>query len=229
MALSGAQHHAIYTQFCIGVELGDETLVRELVMRGADTMVSYGVDGVITTPMRTALKKGDMPMVLALLTSRSTKVKLADLDAAPKIKRELVTPMLMDRLTRSLEDGAKETLIKRPSGGARRGGIKVSLSDSLSEHVRKLQEADASAHKEAEEADSDSVSTTSVSSSSSLLKASPTDRPRCPPKQLEDQSDEEEDEEDVLSSAPPSDEEEEAPAGSSIASSAGDSSDLEDE
>lgn len=157
----------LYTQFCIGVELGDDSLVRNLIQRGADTMVSYGVDGVITTPMHSALSKGDIPMTLALLTSRATRVKLADLDAAPKVKRELVTPVLIQRLSTSLEEGAREMLLERPSANPQsRRPVKISLTESLADHFR-----------------------------SDDLHASPTDKPRCPPPPPESENSEVEEEE----------------------------------
>lgn len=152
---------ALYTQFCIGVELGDDSLVRDLVHRGADTMVSYGVDGVITTPMHSALSKGDIPMALALLSSRNTKVKLADLDAAPKVKKELITPVLLQRLSMALEDGGREMLLQR-SPIKTRGG-KVLLAQCLTDHFRSASPVE------------------SEESSETEVHASPTDRPRCPP------------------------------------------------
>lgn len=205
-ACSSSVKSALYTQFCIGVELGDDTLVRDLVVRGADTMVSYGVDGVVTTPIHSALSKGDVPMTLALLTSRSTKVRLADLDAAPRIKRELITPMLVQRLSIALEDGAKDLLIERNIPATSRSRVKLSLSDSVAEHLR-----------------SNNLDI------SPPLRASATDRPRCPPKELLEQIDteptppsgDEEDEEDDDEMDSDAEEENES---ESMASSAGESS-----
>ncbi len=128
---------APYTQFCIGVELGDDALVRDLIMRGANTMVSYGVDGVATTPMHSALVKGNVSMVSALLTSKSTRVKLADLQAAAPVKKTLVTPQLTRRLADALEEGAKQQLLavgSLSSGRVPRG--KVALTDTVVDHLR---------------------------------------------------------------------------------------------
>lgn len=188
---------ALYTQFCIGVELGDDSLVRELIQHGANTMVSYGVDGVITTPMHSALSKGDVPMALALLTSKSTKVKLADLDAAPKIKRELATPILIQRLSMALEDGGREMLLQRPGlESSTRRPAKVALSDCLIEHFRATPPTDSDESPESPR-------------EASLVRASSTDRPHCPPddpalsqpEESEEDESEEEDEVSVASSA----------------------------
>lgn len=207
---SSSAKSALYTQFCIGVELGDDALVRDLVVRGADTMVSYGVDGVITTPIHSALSKGDVPMTLALLTSRSTRVRLADLDSAPRIKKELMTPLLVQRLSIALEDGAKDLLLRRTAPTSSRSRAKLSLSESVADHLRSR------------------AGLSEDSDTSSTLRASPTDKPRCPPKELIEQidaepvemsGDEEEDEEDDLDSEA----DEEAEVGSMV-SSAGESS-----
>jgi hypothetical protein len=162
----------LYTQFCIGVELGDDNLVKDLVARGANTMVSYGVDGVITTPMHSALKRGDVPMVVALLTSRSTRVRLADLDEAPRVKRELMTPVVTQRIANALEDGAREMLLDREITvvKGKRKPVKVSIPESVIEHLKS----------DPNESSEDEV------------RASPTDKPRCPPPELlDDTSDEE--------------------------------------
>lgn len=110
---AAAASSELYTQFCIGVELGDDVLVRDLVQRGADPTVSYGVDGVVTTPIQSALAKGDLAMTLALLSSRAVRVRLSDIDSAPKVKRDLVTPILARRLSEALESDARQTLLQR--------------------------------------------------------------------------------------------------------------------
>lgn len=135
------QNANLYTQFCIGVELGDDTLVRDLVQQGADTMITYSVDGKMTTPMRSALCKGDLSMIIALLNSRKTRVSLADLDKAPRVKKELVTPLLIRRLSGALEDGAADTLLQRcailTSNPNRRMKQKTTpLSDILAEYLK---------------------------------------------------------------------------------------------
>lgn len=198
---------ALYTQFCIGVELGDDSLVRELVLRGADTMVSYGVDGVITTPMHSALSKGDLSMTLALLSSKSTKVRLADLDTAPKVKRELITPVLVQRLSTALEDGAREMLLQRPAvKTTARRPAKVALTEYLADHLRNASVSD---------------SEDSPPSPPSLLQASPNDRERCPPKELLISEPEETDDEETEEQ---SSEDEKPSTTGSIGSSAGESS-----
>lgn len=143
----------LYTQFCIGVELGDDTLVRDLVQQGANTMVSYGVDGKITTPIQSAFKKGDVPMILALLSSPATKVRLTDLDSATKLRRIAVTPILVQRVSNALESPDRETLRNREPIFEPKRVMKISLSEAVAEHLR----------------------------NESLPHASPTDRPRCPP------------------------------------------------
>ncbi len=202
-------NNTMYTQFCIGVELGDDTLVRDLILRGANTMVSYGVDGVITTPMHSALSKGDLPMTLALLSSRSTRVRLADLDAAPRVKRDLVTSVLVNRISNALEDGARETLLQRSitggGGGTRNRTAKLSLSDCVIAHLRTTQQSSE---------DSDEPQ--------SLPRASSTDRPRCPPADLLVNSDEEAEEQEEEQEY--DDGEVDVETGGSIASSADDSS-----
>lgn len=195
-----SQQRALYTKFCIGVELGDDSLVRDMVTRGqADTMVSYGVDGNITTPMQSALKKGNIPMALALLTSRSTRVRLADIDSAPKIKKDLITPVLLSKVGNALEPGARELLFQRePQPAVSSRVVKVSLSSTLGEYLRK---EDPKEHQQY---------------------ASPTDRPRCPPGDASLSSSSSDDEEGALTPTDSGDEEDVQM--SSIASSAGDSS-----
>lgn len=156
---AAAANEQLYTQFCIGVELGDDTLVRDLIMKGANTMVSYGVDGVIHTPMQSALSKGDIPMVMALLTSRATKIRLADVDSAPKVKRDIMTLLVTRKMSEALEDGAREMLLQRPpppqTRSTARQSVKVAPSESIAVYVTAQQ--------------------------SLQPHASPTDRPRCPP------------------------------------------------
>lgn len=139
-------------QFCIGVELGDDTLVRDLVQRGAaNTMLPYKVDGKLTTPMQSALTKGDLVMTMTLLNSRETKTNLAEINMAPPILRSQVTPLLMKRMTDAMDQESIQRLLlteaedhqrggQRRSSAAttRRGGENmVHLSESLAEYLRK--------------------------------------------------------------------------------------------
>lgn len=158
MASRSGRQNALYEQFCIGVELGDDILVRDLLQRGADTMVSYSVDGKLTTPMQSALSKGDMSMTLALLNSPATRVRLADLDLAARVKKEQIHPLLVRRLSVALEEGAAGVLVQRPPAPRTRAQ-KIALADTVADYLR------------AEKEDRPS----------SLPHASPTDKPRCPP------------------------------------------------
>ena len=133
-------------------------------------------------------------MALALLSSRSTKVNLADLDAAPRLKKEAVTPLLLRRIGESLQDGAKDMLLERPVEKTQRG-TKVSLPECVVQHLREIP------------------------------MASPTDKVRCfPPEPAAVSSDEEEE-----SSTSESESLDKAEEVSSLASSAEDRSDIEDD
>lgn len=240
-----ATNSALYTQFCIGVELGDDALVRDLMVRGADPTVSYGVDGVITTPMRSALSKGDVPMALALLSSRATRVRLADLDGAARVKRELVTPLLVRRISDALEDGAQNTLYQRssaqmPTRGRRNITSKLSLADAVAQHVKETRAHSIAATTDdieettTEEEDNDTtdteVDTVPPPIISTLPHASASDRPRCPPQELLDNSAaapdvEESEEEDDIQDLEEDEEEDEESEVSSDTSTVGDEDD----
>ena len=172
-------------------------------------------------------------MTLALLTSRAVRVKLADIDSAPKVKRELITPILLRRLGEALEPSACDALIQRAVNNPRpaamtelgnRAGkkgrtavkapkatVKASLSDVMAWNLREIRNA-AAVHQaaavapieeedEEEEDEEESLGDDNMSASTpspdggspvpyagSLPMASATDRVRCPPPGLFDDS-----------------------------------------
>lgn len=118
------------------------------MVRGADPTVSYAVDGVVTTPMKSALSRGDVNMALTLLNSRAVRVHAADLESAPLIRQDLITPQLVKRLSIALVDDGRrldnlttETEQQPASSRQRRGGSNrkpemASLAHAVREYNR---------------------------------------------------------------------------------------------
>lgn len=131
-----------YTQFCIGVERGDVPLVRGLVQRGANPMVTYSVDGQMTTPIQSSLRRGDLAMTQALLASKTARVQLSDIQLAPRVDSSLVTPTLIQRLCECLDgpalDHFKARVVKRtaPSRGSRSKPQHVDISDAITQRIK---------------------------------------------------------------------------------------------
>ncbi len=85
-----------YTLFFTAVETGDLGIVNSYLNgKDLDPMKNYKMDGKMTTPIRSALKRGDNNMAITLLDSNRVKVSLGDL---------LIT---------SKDSNSNETLIKR--------------------------------------------------------------------------------------------------------------------
>jgi|SRR6185437_4427798 len=73
-----------YMQFFTSIELGDYESVYCHLNSGLDPMREYKMDGKMTNPLRSTLKKGNSEIANLLLDSRKVKVSLQDVLMTPK-------------------------------------------------------------------------------------------------------------------------------------------------
>lgn len=160
------------------VELGDAAAVRRLMNKGADPGAPYKMDGVMTTPIRSALSRGDFITAKVLLCSSAVKPTVEDLRSAPIVEQGAISPELARQLAIAI--GAEERTILlelrtrgvlRVVGVARQGKNQtVALESVVAEQLRPSKPQP---QPQWEQSSSEGSSETGDNA--------PETRPRCPP------------------------------------------------
>lgn len=109
----------LYAQFCMGVETSDVPTVKRLVTAGVDPRVPYSVDNVITTPLRSAIKRGDAPVLLTLLESRHPiRLHPADFHDSRGFTASSVNLAFVQHLSAAIDPSERPNVVIPVSGPA---------------------------------------------------------------------------------------------------------------
>lgn len=103
---------SLYTKFCISVELGEHEMVKTYLRHGIDPSVTYSLDGVLTTPIHTTLKRGDIGMSQVILDHPAVQVEYKNLQNAPRFSKSKLDRRFIEKLAHKMNKNEQTLLIQ---------------------------------------------------------------------------------------------------------------------